>query len=265
MTLDPDIDAHYRLGFEQGRLRGGATMEFVRTWELLERYLPAPPARVLDVGGGPGTYAIPLAEAGYGVHLVDPVALHVAQTGPSLAGAVVGDARSLPFEDAGADAVLLLGPLYHLIEAEDRAQALREAARVLRPGGVVAAAAISRFASTYDGIARGFVADPRAAAMVEGDVRDGVHRNPEPDEHPEWFTTAYFHRPEELRAELETAGLAVEAVLAIEGAASFRPELDAVLADPERREAILAAVRRVEAEPSLTAASAHFMAVGRAP
>ena len=47
--------------------------------ELLDRLLPAPPAHVLDVGGGPGTYAAPLARRGYQVHLVDPVPLHVDQ------------------------------------------------------------------------------------------------------------------------------------------------------------------------------------------
>jgi hypothetical protein len=90
--MDPDIEAHYVLGFERARLRGenGQRLEFVRTWELLERYLPPPPARVLDVGGGPGAYALPLREAGYDVGLVDPVPLHVEQAG----WGVVGDASS---------------------------------------------------------------------------------------------------------------------------------------------------------------------------
>jgi hypothetical protein len=122
--------------------------------------------------------------------------------------------------------VLLLGPLYHLIEADDRLAALREARRVLTPGGVLAAATISRLASTFDGFGHGYLADPRFAAMVERDVRDGVHHNPEPEAHPEWFTTAYFHRPAEVRAEIEAAGLVVEALLAIEGRASYHDEVD---------------------------------------
>jgi ubiquinone/menaquinone biosynthesis C-methylase UbiE len=257
---DADIQAHYRLGLERARVRGEGRerLEFVRTRELLARHLPAPPARVLDVGGGPGTYAIPLRDGGYDVELVDPVPLHVEQAGMG----VVGDARSLPFEDASADAVLLLGPLYHLIEAADRLAALREARRVLKPGGVLAAATISRLASTFDGFAQGYLADPRFAAMVEADVLEGVHRNPEPDAHPEWFTTAYFHRPEELRAELGQAGLEVEALLAIEGPASYRKDVDDWLAD-ERREPALAAIRRVETEPGMLAISSHVLAVAR--
>ena len=73
MVMDPAIESHYGIGHERSRLFPGGepTLEFVRSVELLERLLPAPPARVLDVGGGPGTYAAPLARRGYSVHLVD--------------------------------------------------------------------------------------------------------------------------------------------------------------------------------------------------
>jgi len=273
VSLDPDIESHYRLGLERGRLwEAGGGLEFVRTRELLARFLPAPPAIVIDVGGGAGAYAVPLAAEGYEVYLLDPIPLHVEQAltaarseGTTLAGAGVGDARRLPYPDASAHAALLLGPLYHLIEPADRVAALHEARRVLRPGGVLAAAAISRFASTFDGLARGFLVDPRFEDIVQRDVRDGQHRNPEPEARPEWFTTAYFHRPEELRHELEDAGFGVEAVLAVEGPAAFRPELDVWLTEHDRRHAMLRAVRRVEAEPSLLGASAHLLAAGRVP
>jgi ubiquinone/menaquinone biosynthesis C-methylase UbiE len=271
MTLDRDIESHYRHGLERGRLsETGGGLEFVRTRELLARFLPRPPAIVIDVGGGAGAYAVPLAAEGYEVHLLDPISLHVEQAltaarteGTILAGAVVGDARRLPYPDASAHAALLLGPLYHLTERADRVAALHEARRVLRPGGVLAAAAISRFASTFDGLARGFLADPRFEQVVQRDVRDGQHRNPEPDACPEWFTTAYLHHPEELKHELEEAGFGVEALLAVEGPAAFRPELDAWLTDHDRRQAMLGAIRRVEAEPSLLGASAHLLAAGR--
>jgi ubiquinone/menaquinone biosynthesis C-methylase UbiE len=269
VTFDPEIEAHYALGLERSRLRDGGRVEFARTWELLGRFLPPPPATVVDVGGGPGAYAVPLAAEGYVVHLIDPVALHVEQAtaaaqaaGVTLAGAAVGDARRVPAGDGEADAVLMLGPLYHLTERDGRVTALREARRVLRPGGVLAAAAISRFASTYDGLARGMLADPGFEPMMARDIAEGQHRNPEPEARPGWFTTAYLHRPEELRDELEHAGFTVEAVLAIEGPASFRGELDDWVTDPDRRALLLRAIRRVEAEPSLLGASAHLLAVG---
>src|SRR5687768_17252347 len=151
-----EVAAYYALGLERGRLAGGeGALEFARTQALLGRYLPPPPAVVADVGGGPGRYAVWLAELGYRVHLVDPVPLHVEQAriaarsrpGVALAGVEVGDARTLRLPDASVDAVLLLGPLYHLPERHERLQALAEARRVCRQGGVIIAAAISRYAS----------------------------------------------------------------------------------------------------------------------
>src|ERR1039458_8664703 len=115
--------------------------------ELLERLLPSPPAQVLDVGGGPGTYAAPLARRGYRVHLVDPVPLHVEQarqaagSDPALGfTAAAGDARELAERAESQDAVLLFGPLYHLTEAAHRRQALAEAWRGLRAGGALVGA-----------------------------------------------------------------------------------------------------------------------------
>jgi len=106
------------------------------------------------VGGGPGVYACWLSAQGYEVHLVDASPLHVEQARAAserlpnnpLASVRLGDARQLDVADAAVDAVLLLGPLYHLTERADRLTALRESARVLRPGGHVFVAAVSRFA-----------------------------------------------------------------------------------------------------------------------
>lgn len=149
------MQAYYAHGRERDRLaRGEGLLEALRTQELLDRWLPPAPAVILDVGGAAGRYALPLADAGYEVHLIDPVPLHVQQAlegsqaaRQPLASVLEGDARALPFDDASADAVLLLGPLYHLTTAKERSLALHEAGRVLRQGGVLVAAAISRFAS----------------------------------------------------------------------------------------------------------------------
>jgi hypothetical protein len=84
-----------------------------------------------------------------------------------------------------------------------------------------------------------------------------------PQRHRGWFTTAYFHRPEELPGELEDAGLACEALLAIEGPGSFLVDAEHWLEDPSRCEVLLGVIREVESEPSLLGASAHLLAVGR--
>jgi SAM-dependent methyltransferase len=267
-----EILAYYALGLEQGRLDADYfPLERARTQELVLRHLAPAPGVVLDVGGAAGAYAFWLAEAGYLVHLVDPVPLHVeqalttseARTGGRLASARIADARSLPFADRSADAVLMLGPLYHLTARADRLRALGEARRVLRAGGFVFAAAISRFASFVDGLRGALFDDPAFAGVVERDLADGQHRNDTKE--PRYFTTAFFHHPAELAEEVAGAGLTLVDLFAVEGSAATMPDFTRRWADPASRERLLAFLRAVETEPTLLGVSPHLLAVARRP
>jgi ubiquinone/menaquinone biosynthesis C-methylase UbiE len=229
------------------------TVERARTWALLARWLPDP-VDVLDVGGGTGVHARWLAEQGHRVTLVDAMAKHVeAARADGTYAAAVGDARELDAEDGSVDAVVLLGPLYHLVDLEDRSQALAEARRVLRPGGLLFAGAVNYAASLLDGTASGWLRDERFVSIVRQDLATGQHRNP--DGVPEWFTTTFFHRPDELRAELEATGFAVEELIGVEGPGWL-------VGEPEHS---LVAAELADAHPELTVLSAHLLAVGRRP
>jgi SAM-dependent methyltransferase len=263
-----DVLRHYRSFAEETRISAGlGQLELVRTQEILRRHLPPPPGRVLDVGGGTGVHASWLATDGYGVHVVDLTPRHVEKVRHDLASegvtAELGDARHLDLPDDSFDAVLLLGPLYHLTERAERLAALAEARRIVRPGGLVAVAAINRFASLLDGLARGFLFDPEFREIVEQDLADGQHRNP--DNRPHWFTTAYFHHPEELRSELQEAGLSVLDLVGVEGLAGWLEYLGDAWATSAGREAIVYAARAIESEPTLLGLSAHLLAVTHNP
>lgn len=264
------ILAHYCNADEASRLRTGwFQLERVRTHELILRHLPPAPATVVDAGGGAGAYACWLAARGYRVHLIDPVPKHVEQARAAsaqqpdhpLASAEVGDARRLQHPDNTADAILLLGPLYHLVEKEDRIACLREAHRVLRPGGIVWGAGISHFASLFDSLSSGFFDDPVFGPIMERDLEDGQHRNPTTN--PVYFTDAYFHRPGELSREFLVAGFQVMEVVAVEGPGWLARDFDRLWNDLAQRERLLTVVRKVEREPSILGASSHIIAIGR--
>lgn len=264
VAVDDRVQDYYNLGLERHRLLDGPSLELIRTRLLLGRRLPKPPARVLDVGGGAGVHAAWLAERGYTVDLIDPVPLHIEQAA-ALPGvtATQGDARALPQPDQTIDVVLLLGPLYHLTEAADRHQALSEAHRVLAPGGLLAAAAISRYAPMFDAYWRGHAAHREFVRIMHADLRTGQHRNPTTN--PDWFTTAYLHTPDDLASELQHAGFTGIQVLPVEGPLHWAPHLAEHLADPTRLADLLATLDLLEVDPAIRAATTHLLASGRKP
>jgi ubiquinone/menaquinone biosynthesis C-methylase UbiE len=267
-TLDADITNYYSRGKERDRLtRDENKLEHLRTQQLLTRYLPKAPATIYDVGGGAGVYALWLANQGYKVHLLDIMPLHVQQALEAseqleidLKDVVLGDARHLPYADSSADAVLLMGPLYHLTEHEERMQALWEAYRVLKPGGLVFAVSINRFASTLDGLFDEKFSDPTFLAVSERTLRTGQHRSPEGKT---FFTTAYFHHPHEFHDEVQDAGFEMVQLLGIEGAGRLIQNFDVLWDDPVKRDWVLHIAEKLEGEETLLGISNHLMAIGR--
>ncbi|PWI41150.1 class I SAM-dependent methyltransferase [Streptomyces sp. ICBB 8177] len=260
--LAPSVARFYGETVDEGtRLRSSADgrLELERTKELLRRFLPPAPARVLDVGGATGIHAEWLVEDGYEVDLVDPIPRHVEQAS-AICRATVGDARALDAADDTYDAVLLLGPLYHLPEASDRLQALAEARRTVKPGGLIAAAAINRYASLFEHVTYAHLHKERIQASIAKILSTAVHQGP-------GFTLAYFHRADELAGELRESGLRDVQVLGIEGPAWSL--LKAVEQQPgdsptvDLVDSVATAARMAEPYPELLAASSHLLAVGK--
>lgn len=244
-------------------------LELLRTRDIFSRWLPVPPAIVLDVGGGPAVHSHWLAERGYHVHLVDIIPTHIdlaqamdIQHQHKLQSIRLGDACKLTFEPENADAVVMLGPLYHLTKRNDRIKALQEAYRVLRPGGVLLAGAISCYIPMIKVLTRNLL-DPRSMSTARQTAYTGQHR-PGPDQ--DFFTTAFFHHPSGLEKEIKQAGFQHRTTLAVEGPARLLgDQFKERWSNPETRQWLLDMTRNMEADRSLLGVSGHMISIARKP
>ena len=144
--MEPKLNEFYENYDEEGRLlsRSG-NVEFSTTMHFIEKYL-LPGMRILEVGAATGRYTHTLARMGYRVEAVELVRHNIdifnSLTQPGEDVTIrQGDARDLScFADNTFDLTLVLGPMYHLFGETDRRQALREAVRVTKKGGIIFAA-----------------------------------------------------------------------------------------------------------------------------
>ncbi|HWJ92967.1 MAG TPA: class I SAM-dependent methyltransferase [Flavisolibacter sp.] len=256
-----EVEAN-RLELEHFKLEG------IRTREIIERYVKGDGLRILDVGGGAGYYSFWLQQKGHSVTLVDlsPKNIELVKarcaTGDTvLTGVERGDAVNLNFPDEQFDIVLMLGPLYHLTERAERVQALSEAMRVLKPNGILLAAVISRYASLIDGFQRDLILDNRFFDVVVDDLNTGLHLNN--SNNPEYFTTAYFHTPEEIVSEVKETGLRFETLIAVESFGWMVKGFSEKEKDAVYMKKLLGIIRMVEVKEDLIAISPHIMAVAR--
>ena len=265
--INKDIIDHYDSGIELNRLNVGTSqLERVRTQEIILRYLHKTPLRILDVGAGSGFYSFWLSDLGHEVHLLDPVSKHVEyarkyamESHKKISSITVGEAQHLEYDSEYFDVVLMLGPLYHLTEKDARLQALSEAKRVLSKGGILFCAAISRYASMLDGYFRNLISDPRFIEIMNRDLKDGQHRNN--TENLDYWTTAYLHKPDELKEEVIQSGLKLEDIFAIDSFGWLIPNFQEKWQNNDYRDLLLRTIRVVEKDTSLTGISAHIMGV----
>ncbi len=245
-------------------------VEFAVNCDAIARRVP-PASRVLDIGGGPGRYTVWSAQQGHRVVLADlsHEQLEIARSRVRVADVhdlveeiVEADVCDLSrWPDGSFDAVLCLGPFYHLPDAADRVLAAREVARVLSPGALTFIALMPRYSLLRRALAlpdeRRQAADPefRRRLLDEGTFINEV---------PGRFTRGYGVRVEEVEPFFERHGFESLELLSSEGASvglsALAPDL---LHDPELRAAISDLARDTARDRSILGLAGHLLYVGR--
>lgn len=237
------------------------------TWRYLDQVLP-PRGSILEVGAGTGRYTLALAERGYRLTAVDLSAVLLEECRIRIAGAgleaqvtfVVADARDLgQVVETGFDAVLLMGPLYHLVVEADRRLALKEAFDCLREGGIICSAFISRL-----GIMGDLLKKLPEWIEDEAEVRSLLARGQRPHDAPRGGFRGYFARVSEIAPLHEAVGFETLTVVGIEPAISADDESYNRLQGNQRRR-WLDLLYEISTEPSIIGASRHLLYVGRKP
>jgi ubiquinone/menaquinone biosynthesis C-methylase UbiE len=231
----------------------------------------ASPGRILDLGGGAGAYTLELAGDGHTVvladlssELLDLARRDIAADPPArerVEAVIETDARDLSaFADESFDAVLCLGPFYHLTCREDRLRAAEELARVLRPRGYAFVAYIPRTTLLRFLVSAVAAGAEYHSGVLRLAVATGIYRATEPGR----FTEAYYPVPSEMQSLFSRAGIQTVRSVASEGIATVLPEtgLDAWSAG-EAFEELLEVCLQTAEEPTLQGATTHMLLVGR--
>lgn len=245
------------------------------TRRYLQEYLP-PGGRILELGASTGAYTHWLAQRGHSLAAVDfsPAALArnqaqlqaiAAQADPAAAKALlervtyatadIRDLSALPAEEY--DAVLIMGPLYHLIERGDRQQAVSQALSFLRPGGILAATFITRLGILGD-LMRNV---PQWIELVE-EMRSVIDLGFDPPDWPRGGFRGYFAHAAEIDPFFTSLGLQTLALAALEPAISADDEAYNRL-EGRQRALWLELLVEISRQPSLLDSSRHLIYLGR--
>ncbi len=241
-------------------------MEFRTTLRALREFV-APDSRILDVGGGPGRYTIELVKDGHQVTLLDLSLGNVklaqqkaGELGVQVTDFVHGNALDLSMFEAGSfDAVLLMGPMYHLTDPLDRDRCLQEALRVLAPRGVLFASFITRYAVYFDLLK----SDPALIGKYKDAyvrlTQTGVHI---PTEQNPGFADAHFAHPMEIEPLMSKHGLTTLRLAVAEGfIASVERAVNSL--PPELFEAWVDVCYRLGTDPTTWGCGEHMLYVGK--
>ncbi len=262
--ISRNIEIFYNKVSEETRLnKGMGVFEFERVKLLIEKYLSSSTLKIIDIGGGTGKYSEWLAKKGHQVYLVEPIPKHIklaegrASKLKNKFYVQAGESRKLEFKNNFADLIILHGPLYHLQKKEDRELTISEAKRVLKNDGIILGFAINYTASTLVGLLNGLIHKNSFFKMCKEELTTGIH-NP-PDDFPWLLAEAYYHKPEQLKAEFINQGLTYINTYAVEGMAWLDKEYFANMLNNKKQKTLLELIKITENDNYLLPFSPHMM------
>lgn len=237
------------------------------TWRYFNDYLP-PTGRILEIGAATGGHTVWLASRGYPIVSVDLSKFelarcqeHLTRLGFShLVDCRISDARWLnEVPEQNFDAVLLMGPLYHLIYTEDRLQAVQQAVQRLKPGGTIIASFISRL-----GILGDLMKNVPGLIEELDEVRSIIDLGYDPPDYPRGGFRGYFAKIDEIEPLFESTGVLTQAFVATEPCISADDEGYNKLTG-QQRELWLDLMFEISRERCMLASSRHWLYIGRKP
>ena len=279
-SIDKAVLAYYNNGCEYNRLRTGiGLIEFERTKEILLENLPKPPAVIYDIGGGYGEYSWWLASMGYEVHLFDLSETNIKMSkglsseypNCKLYSSEVCDARSVTRVDKSADAILLMGPLYHITDYKGRISAIKECRRLLKHNGILFSAALTPYSVLIDKIPvydpygenkNTIIENDNFIKMVERELSDGCHINPDKSVYS-GLGTSHLHTAKALKEELSIGGFSTSTVHGIMGGAWLAPNIDELWKNESSKNALMRTVRLLDTHEEIMGLSGHLLAISR--
>lgn len=262
--ISRNIELFYNKASEETRLdKGMGIFEFERIKSLIEKYIPSPTSKIIDVGGGTGKYSEWLAKKGHSVHLVEPLSKHI-QLAQDRANKLkhkfsvhLGESRKLEFPTNFADLIILHGPLYHLQNEGDRELTIKEAKRVLKNNGILLGFAINYTASTLVGLLNGLIHKQPFFEMCKEELTTGIH-NP-PDTFPWLLAEAYYHKPEQLKKEFTSQQLIYLNLYAVEGMTWLDKNYFANMLTETKKTTLMQLLEITENDSYLLSFSPHMM------
>lgn len=251
-------------GIEHDRLEQHQ-LEYDLTWRFLTKYLPHN-AAILEVGAATGRYTVGLAKRGHTLTAIDLSSALIEKCRENLLNEklenkvhlAVADARDLSeLGEAEFDAILLMGPLYHLVEEADRELALQQAFGRLKPAGIIFSAFLSRF-----GVLGDLLKNMPQWIEDQAHVRSLLAHGKRPDDYPRGGFRGYFAHASEMATLHESLGFKTELVAGVEPIIAADDESYNKL-QGKQRELWLDLMTEISIEQSIIGTSRHLLYIGR--